>query len=84
MTAAPDDWRRMGQERYLLGADLTWKRYQALSAEWEHEHCEFCFRTFMDPPHYSPQAATTLRDETEKPSDAGYTNVAAESPQSLV
>jgi hypothetical protein len=42
---APDDWRRMGQEAYLLSATLTWKRYQALSPEWEREHCEFCFRS---------------------------------------
>ncbi len=76
MTAAPDDWRRMGQEGYLLGAGLTWKRYQAFSAKWEHEHCEFCFRKFMDP-NYSPQAAEALRDEPEKQTDAGYTNVQA-------
>jgi hypothetical protein len=76
MTAARDDWRRMGQEVYLHGATLTWKHYQALSAEWEHEHCEFCFRTFIDA-HYSPQGAKAPRDRPEKQTDAGYTNVEA-------
>ena len=76
MTATPDDWRRMGQERYLLGAPLTLKRYQALSAEWEHEHCEFCFSTFIDPNH-SPQAAKPLSSEPGKGTYAGYTNVDA-------
>lgn len=66
----------MGQERYLLGAPLTWKRYQALSAEWEHEHCEFCFGTFIDR-NYSLQAAETLGSGQGKGTEAGYTNVEA-------
>src|SRR5690349_10581443 len=76
MTPASDDWRRMGQEGYLFGAALTWKLYQARSAEWEHEECEFCFQQFIDA-HYSPQAAEALRNEPENQSHAGYTNVDA-------
>ncbi|MGZ6616197.1 MAG: hypothetical protein ACXVFQ_17400 [Solirubrobacteraceae bacterium] len=59
-----------------MGADLTWKRSRALSTEWEHEHCEFCFHKFMDP-ESSPHAAEALRNEPDKQSDAGYTNVEA-------
>jgi hypothetical protein len=44
----PDDWRRTGQEDYLGGVRLTWKRYQALTAQWEHEHCAFCWQKFLD------------------------------------
>jgi hypothetical protein len=64
----------MGQENYLRGATLTWKNYQALSAEWEHEHCEFCFHKFLDP-NYSPAHAQALRDHPEKQDSAGYTNL---------
>ncbi|KAA3611938.1 MAG: hypothetical protein DWQ01_07600 [Planctomycetota bacterium] len=38
-----EDWRRKGQEAYLRGAFLNWRRYSPKSPEWEHEHCEFCF-----------------------------------------
>ena len=41
---AKDDWRRMGQERFLMGLKFAWRRYQAFSGNWEHEHCEFCFK----------------------------------------
>jgi hypothetical protein len=66
----------MGQESYLRGAALTWKNYRALSPEWEHEHCEFCFHKFLDP-HYSPLHAQALSQEPENHSSAGYTNVEA-------
>jgi hypothetical protein len=45
---AADDWRRRGQDAYLHRARLTWRRYQALSTEWEHEHCDFCWAKFLD------------------------------------
>jgi len=46
----PDDadWRLRGQERYLQGATLVRKPYQARSEEWEHDHCEFCWTKFRD------------------------------------
>jgi hypothetical protein len=77
VSAAPDDWRRMGQEDYLHDAELTWKNYQALSAEWEHEHCVFCFRKFLDP-NYSPMHEEALRSHPEKRDAAGYTTSASE------
>lgn len=33
MPAAPDDWRRMGQERYLTGVDLEWRSYAPSNPE---------------------------------------------------
>jgi len=76
MAAAPDDWRRRGQEDYLLSLELTWKRYQALSAEWEHEHCAFCFQKFTDPA-YGPQTSQAADDAAHDQTHAGYTNLQA-------
>jgi hypothetical protein len=72
MPAQPDDWRRMGQEDQLRGAHLTWKRYQALRVDWEHEHCVFCTRKFLDE-HYSDWAAEQLRERPDQDLSAGYT-----------
>jgi hypothetical protein len=50
MGAAPDDWRRTSQERYLPpGTEFVWQRYRAESADHEHAHCAFCWAKFMDP-----------------------------------
>jgi ribosomal protein S18 acetylase RimI-like enzyme len=46
----PDDWRLRGQERYLQGATLQWRRYRPPSATWDHDHCEFCWQKFMAEP----------------------------------
>jgi hypothetical protein len=43
------DWRLSGQERFLQGAELVRKPYRAFSETWEHDHCAFCWATFMDP-----------------------------------
>jgi hypothetical protein len=33
----------MGQERFLTpGTAFVHKRYEAYSASWDHDHCEFC------------------------------------------
>jgi carboxylate-amine ligase len=53
MGASPHDWRRLGQEDYLRGAKLTWKNYQVLSAEWEHEHCALLPRVGIPRPFAS-------------------------------
>lgn len=42
-----DDWRLQGQETYLKGVHLWWKRYVRYSERWEHDHCEFCWAKFM-------------------------------------
>lgn len=39
-----DDWRRQGQEEYLMGAKLCHVRaYHPPSPDWDHEHCAFCW-----------------------------------------
>jgi hypothetical protein len=43
-----DDWRLQGQEKYLKGATLSWKRYARPSESWDHDHCEFCWDKFME------------------------------------
>lgn len=44
LTVSKDDWRRMGQEEYLMETELQYVgSYIQYSATWEHEHC--CFYT---------------------------------------
>ncbi len=77
MGVARDDWRRRGQEDYLRSVRLTLKRYQALSAHWEHEHCQFCWHTFLDP-DYSERHRQTLEQKPDEHSAEGYTDVGDE------
>jgi hypothetical protein len=73
--ASGDDWRRTGQERYLSGLRFTWKRYQALSGNWEHEHCEFCSKKFLDA-SYSDWARQALESGPDEHTAAcGFTNL---------
>ena len=48
METRNDDWRLQGQEKYLLGAKLSYGRYRSVrdNPAWDHDHCEFCFATF--------------------------------------
>jgi len=41
-----EDWRLQEQERYLTGATLTRREWQQSRAEWDHDHCEFCWAKF--------------------------------------
>jgi hypothetical protein len=43
-----DDWRLMGQERYLKGAAFVRKPYTRWSVDWDHDHCDFCQRKFVE------------------------------------
>jgi hypothetical protein len=45
-----DDWRLMGQERYLQGAAFVRKPYKRRRASWEHDHCDFCQRKLVQAP----------------------------------
>jgi hypothetical protein len=56
--ADKDDWRLMGQERYLQSATLRWKTYYRWSEDWDHDHCEFCGTKFFPPdnPYQEPDA----------------------------
>ena len=53
------DWRLTGQEKYLRNAEWVRKRYRAVSATSEHEHCEFCWAKFMAVPYASDQGILT-------------------------
>ena len=58
MTDADDDWRLMGQERFLQNATLRRgpSRRPASNPNWDHDHCVFCGVTFMegDSPYTTP------------------------------
>jgi len=43
-----NDWRLRNQEDYLMNAQLVKKEYTAPSANWNHDHCEFCWATFSE------------------------------------
>ncbi len=43
-----NDWRLQGQERYLIGEKFIFKKYQMKSEKWDHDHCEFCWKKFME------------------------------------
>ncbi len=43
-----NDWRIMGQERYLKNAKLIKKKYKTPSEHWDHDHCAFCTEKFME------------------------------------
>src|SRR5947207_1634048 len=42
-----DDWRRMGQERFLHRATLVYRPWRESRPGWDHDHCEFCWAKFM-------------------------------------
>lgn len=42
-----DDWRLMGQERFLSGATLYWRIWRETRPGWDHDHCAFCGVKFM-------------------------------------
>ena len=46
MPAADDDWRLQGQEAWLADHRLTWRRWKGPRADWDHDHCEFCWAKF--------------------------------------
>jgi hypothetical protein len=43
----PNDWRLTNQERYLKGAELSWRKYHPANSDNDHDHCEFCQAKFM-------------------------------------
>lgn len=43
-----DDWRLMGQQRYLTGVVLHRARWARTREGWDHDHCEFCTRKIWD------------------------------------
>ena len=45
-----EDWRIRGQDRYLMGAALSRKKWTKRRAEWDHDHCAFCWKKFSEQP----------------------------------
>ena len=43
-----DDWRLNGQERYLTGRTLCFRKWKAPSPQRDHDHCEFCWDKFSE------------------------------------
>jgi hypothetical protein len=37
-----DDWRLMGQERFLAGAEFRRAAWSPHKEGWDHDHCIFC------------------------------------------
>ena len=63
--ASEDDWRLLrGQENYLKGVTLRWKKYTRYSPQWDHDHCSFCWAKFMDAdyPDVLREGYATLND----------------------
>ncbi len=45
-----DDWRLLGQEKYLLDARLKWMTWRPYRPGWDHDHCAFCMAKISDRP----------------------------------
>jgi hypothetical protein len=43
----PNDWRLRDQEDYLMNKELFHKRWVQPQPNWDHEHCDFCWFTFL-------------------------------------
>lgn len=43
-----NDWRLMGQEKYLKGRKIMKIPYFRWSKTWDHEHCAFCWDRFSE------------------------------------
>ncbi len=55
-----DDWRLLrGQEDYLSGKTLYFRKWKAPSEELDHDHCEFCWDKFSDYPDTLHEGYTT-------------------------
>jgi formylmethanofuran dehydrogenase subunit E len=54
-----NDWRLMGQEKYLTGVLLIHETYKKPSETWDHHHCSFCTEKFMESENYLRAGYTT-------------------------
>lgn len=48
--ARDEDWRLMGQDKYLFGAIFEFRKYEPPQIDWDHDHCEFCWEKFCANP----------------------------------
>ena len=80
MTVPRDDWRRQGQERYLVGLRFEPHDYREVSDPLAHDHCEFCSRKFSHAPgdlrkgYSTPDLArwVCVRDYTDFADEFGW------------
>ncbi len=42
------DWRLQGQDKYLARKEFTLQSYRRYSANWDHDHCSFCWVKFSE------------------------------------
>lgn len=54
-----DDWRLRGQEDYLLGKTLYFRKWKAPKKDLDHYHCEFCWDKFSEYPDTLHEGYTT-------------------------
>jgi transposase-like protein len=54
-----NDWRLMGQEKYLSGVALHLETYKKNSENWDHDHCSFCTEKFMEAEGFLREGYTT-------------------------
>lgn len=54
-----NDWRLMGQGKYLSGVFLKWMTYKKPSEKWDHDHCDFCTEKFMESEQCLKEGYTT-------------------------
>jgi hypothetical protein len=45
------DWRLAGGLEHLRGVTLFWRKWSQQKANWDHDHCEFCWAKFSDDSH---------------------------------
>ena len=48
ITCDKNDWRFMGQDKYLKEVELLYIPYERQSETWDHDHCDFCYKTFSE------------------------------------
>jgi hypothetical protein len=61
-----DDWRLMGQERFLMGRKLKWAAWCSSGPGWDHDHCTTCQAEISDQPiseHVSYNSAWVTADD---------------------
>ncbi len=59
-----DDWRIRRQGDYLKGKTFYFHEFAQWSDTWDHEHCEFCWRSFSDQDGDEHNGYSTLDDFT--------------------
>jgi hypothetical protein len=70
MAREPDYWGQDGQDEiFPPGTELELRAYRAPSAEWDHDHCIFCWARFIEAS--GPQAEEIGRDPDSL--QVGYT-----------